>query len=101
MASASEKNELKNRRSIYGPLGWSLRPSAPGTEATFRRWNVVVIAILALLVLGMFMAAKAPVPNGQASDEARVSRKAGRAPGAPPHGTLNPRAHNHKITNHT
>ena len=52
--------EVKMRRSRYGPPRWSYVPPAPGTEAKFRRWNVVLIVILAFLVLGAFVAAKAP-----------------------------------------
>jgi len=55
-----DKTELRIHRSDYGPLRWSLVPPKPGTAARFRRWNIVLIAILIFLVLGAFVVAKAP-----------------------------------------
>src|SRR5215813_15440994 len=52
------------RRSEYGPVQWSLASPAPGTAAGFRRWNLVLIAILVFLVLGVFVAAEAPRTAG-------------------------------------
>jgi hypothetical protein len=47
-------------RSNYGPLQCSLASPAPGTAARFRRWNLVLIAILVFLVLGVFVVAESP-----------------------------------------
>jgi hypothetical protein len=38
----------------------------------FRRWNVVLIVVLAFLVLGVFVAAKAPEQDNNASDAAKA-----------------------------
>lgn len=74
-------------------------PPAPGIEKKFRRWNVVVIAILVFFVLGVFVIAKAPAPSTTASGAANTSLKAGRAAGfAPSHAkpeSAQPRTHNH------
>src|SRR5262245_14647996 len=48
------------RRSEYGPVPWSLASAARGTAARFRRWNLVLIASLVFLVLGVFVAAESP-----------------------------------------
>jgi len=55
-----EKGELRIHRGSYGPPQWSLASPTPGTAARFRRWNLVLIAILAFLVLGVFVVAEAP-----------------------------------------
>jgi hypothetical protein len=55
-----DKGELRIHRSKYGPLQWSLASPAPGTAAKFRRWNLILIAILTFLVLGVFVVAEAP-----------------------------------------
>jgi hypothetical protein len=68
-----DKKELRMRRSNYGPLDWSLASPAPGTGAKFRRWNIVLIAILAFLVLGVFVLAEAPNTERNASNAANVS----------------------------
>jgi len=60
MKTGPDKRELRMRRSVYGPVQWSLASPAPGTAARFRRWNLVLIAILVFLVLGVFVAAEAP-----------------------------------------
>lgn len=36
---------------------WHLVPAKPGADANVRRWNAVIITILAALVLGLFLAA--------------------------------------------
>jgi len=73
-------------------------PPAPGIEKKFRRWNVVVIAILVFFVLGVFVIAKAPAPSTTASGAVSTSLKAGRAAGsAPSHDkskSAQPRTHN-------
>jgi hypothetical protein len=77
MPATTEKDDVKKRRSIYGPPRWSYVSSAPGTEAKFQRWNVVLIAILAFLVLGMFLVAKAPEPGSSAPNATTISPKVG------------------------
>jgi hypothetical protein len=77
MAGATEKEEVRKRRSIYGAPPWNLMSVAPGTEARFRRWNVILIAILVFFVLGVFVVAKAPKPVSKASSPANVSLKVG------------------------
>ena len=59
-----DKGEFRIHKSNYGPLQWSLASPAPGTAARFRRWNVILIAILAFLVLGVFVVAQAPRTRG-------------------------------------
>lgn len=60
LKTVPDKRELRMRRSNYGPLQWSLASPAAGTAARFRRWNILLIAILAFIVLGVFVAAEAP-----------------------------------------
>lgn len=60
MKIGRDKVELRIHRGSYGPLQCSLASPAPGTAAKFRRWNVMLIAILAFIVLGAFVAAEAP-----------------------------------------
>jgi hypothetical protein len=82
---ALDKRELRMRRSNYGPLEWSLAPPAPGTAAKFRRWNIVLIAILAFLVLGVFVVAEAPHTGSNASNAANVSMKERESPASAQH----------------
>lgn len=42
------------------PEPWYIVPVKPGAEASFRRWNFVIIAILAALVLALFVAVIVP-----------------------------------------
>src|SRR5256884_2272008 len=63
------------RRSNYGPLQWSFAAPPPGTVARSRRWNLVLIAILAFLVLGVFVVAEAPHTGSGASNSANASLK--------------------------
>jgi hypothetical protein len=55
-----DKGELRIHRGSYGFPQCSLASPAPGTAARFRRWNLVLIAILVFLVLGVFVVAEAP-----------------------------------------
>ena len=48
------------------PQPWYIVPVKPGADANFRRWNFVIISILALIVLGVFLAAIAPQAPGTA-----------------------------------
>ena len=49
---------------------WYIVPVKPGADATFRRWNVVIISILAVLVLGISLALIIPQPTGSAAHRA-------------------------------
>ena len=73
MKFGPNKRELRMRRSNYGPLQCSLAAPAPGTAARSRRWNLVLIAILAFIVLGVFVVAEAPRTGSSASNSANVS----------------------------
>jgi hypothetical protein len=76
----TDKGELRMRRSNYGALQWSLAAPPPGTVARSRRWNLVLIAILAFLVLGVFVVAEAPHTGSSASNSANALRKEGATP---------------------
>ena len=64
MKSGPDKGELRIHRGGYGFPQWSLASPVPGTAAKFRRWNMVLIAILVFLVLGVFVVAEAPRTTG-------------------------------------
>lgn len=38
------------------PGFWHLMPAKPGIEASFKRWNLILIVLLAFVVLGAFVA---------------------------------------------
>jgi hypothetical protein len=80
-----DKEELRMRRSNYGPSPWSLVASAPGTVARSRRWNLVLIAILAFIVLGVFVVAEAPHTGSGPSHSANASLKEGATPASVRH----------------
>ena len=42
---------------------WYFLPRDPYAEARFRRWNIVIISILGLLVLGLFLTVVIPNPE--------------------------------------
>lgn len=44
------------RERKYQPEFWHLLAAEPGIENSFRRWNVIVISLLAFLLLGVFVA---------------------------------------------
>jgi hypothetical protein len=75
-----DKGELRMRRSNYGPLQWRLAAPAPGTVARSRRWNLVLIAVLAFLVLGVFVVAEAPRRGSSASNSADALWKESASP---------------------
>jgi hypothetical protein len=59
------------QRRNFDPQPWYIVPVKPGAEASFRRWNFVIISILAALVLGLFLAAIFPqAPPGSAHHKA-------------------------------
>ena len=80
-----DKGELRMRRSNYGPLQWSFAAPPPGTVARSRRWNLVLIAILTFLVLGVFVVAEAPHTGSGASNSANASLKEGATPASVQH----------------
>ena|SRR5690242_5641001 len=80
-----DKREIRMRRSSYGSLQWNLVSPALCNPARSRRWNVVLIAILAFIVLGAFVAAKAPRAGGAASDTSKVSLQKSEYAAAPAH----------------
>lgn len=49
---------------------WYIVPVKPGAEASFRRWNLVIITILAALVLALFVATVVPQTTGSAAHQA-------------------------------
>jgi hypothetical protein len=55
------------------PGPWYIVPVKPGAEASFRRWNFVIISILAALVLALFVWVIVPQAPGSAAH--RVSSK--------------------------
>jgi hypothetical protein len=73
------------RRREYGPVEWSLASPAPGTAAKFRRWNLLLIAILAFLVIGVFVAAEAPGTSSNASNAANAALKENASPASVRH----------------
>ena len=86
MKFGPDKSGLRMRRSNYGPLQCSLAAPAPGTAARSRRWNLVLIAILAFIVLGVFVVAEAPRTGSSTSNSANVSLKEGASPAPAQHG---------------
>jgi hypothetical protein len=52
------------------PQPWYLVPVKPGAEAGFRRWNLIIIFILAALVLAILVAAVVPQPSGSTTYKA-------------------------------
>jgi serine protease Do len=59
---------------------WHFLPVKPGVEASFRRWNVVIIFFLAMLVLGLFTLALVPQAGTAASAVSKVPVKTDRDP---------------------
>jgi len=79
------KREIRMRRRNYGPLQCSLAAPAPGTVARSRRWNLVLIVILAFIVLGVFVVAEAPHAGSNVSNSANVSLKESASPASAQH----------------
>jgi hypothetical protein len=44
------------RTSRDEPILWHFLPAKPGIENSFKRWNLVVIALLVFVVFGAFIA---------------------------------------------
>src|SRR5437899_4742765 len=85
------------RRSNYGPLQWSFAAPPPGTVARSRRWNLVLIAILAFLVLGVFVVAEAPHTGSGASNSANASLKEGATPASVQHANSRSEEHTSEL----
>lgn len=47
---------FKVRIHDFEPNFWHLLAAEPGIEASFKRWNLIVITVLVFLVLGVFVA---------------------------------------------
>jgi hypothetical protein len=96
---AVDKREIRMRRSNYGPLQWNLVSPAQGCPPGFRRWNAVLIAILAFFVLGAFVAAKAPHTRSNALDGGAFSLRNSESPTPVQHTKSNvseqPQTHGH------
>ena len=55
------------KHSTYDPRPWYLVPLKPGGERGVRRWDVAIITMLAVLVLGLLLSAVVqPMPGGTA-----------------------------------
>jgi len=85
LKSGPDKGELQMRRSHYGPLECSLAAPPPGATAKFRRWNLLLIAFLAFLVLGVFVVAEAPTTGSRSSNSANAALKESGSPAALQH----------------
>jgi hypothetical protein len=55
---------------------WHFVPADPGAEVRFRRWNLVIIIWLGMLVLGLFLTAVIPRPGADSSFASRTPAKA-------------------------
>jgi hypothetical protein len=63
------------RRTNYDPPRWHFVQVPPDVVARFRRWNVVMIAILAFVVLGLLVVAIVPHPGNNAATTSTVPLK--------------------------
>ncbi|MGB7844179.1 MAG: DegQ family serine endoprotease [Candidatus Acidiferrum sp.] len=68
------------RRSNRNPLPYFLIPVKASTEASFRRWNQVLIAILGMLVLGILLVAIVPPAGSTSSSASKVPLKIDKDP---------------------
>ena len=57
------------------PARYYFIPVRPGSVASFKRWNMVIISILAALVLGVLVAAVVPKPPATHAINTRISHK--------------------------
>jgi hypothetical protein len=53
---------------------WNFLPVNPASEQRFRRWNIVIITLLGLLVLGLLLTAV--VPQSSPTSSSSAARKA-------------------------
>ncbi len=77
------------RSTNFSPDRWTFIPIEPRMNASFRRWNIVIISVLAALAFGVLIAAIIPGLQGTPSAAGKVIPKqskgrAGR--GYAPHG---------------
>jgi hypothetical protein len=63
------------RRTNFDPQRWHFAQVPPDVVARFRRWNVVMIAILAFIVLGLIVAANVPNPWNNTTTTSTVPPK--------------------------
>ena len=68
------------RRTNPSPRPYFLIPVKASTEASFRRWNQVLIALLSLLVAGLLLIAFAPEAGSHSSAASRVPLKIDKDP---------------------
>ncbi len=59
---------------------WHFTPAKPGVNASFRRWDLVVISILAMLVLPLIVITLVPQPGRSASVAGKVPLKIDKNP---------------------
>lgn len=63
------------RSTNFSPDRWNLIPMEPHMNASFRRWNIVIISVLAALVFGVFIAAIMPRLEGSPFAAGKVALK--------------------------
>jgi serine protease Do len=68
------------RRNDSGPSRWTPSWVPPKLAAGFRRWNMVIIAVIAFVVLGAFVATAVPGLERRASAAPKVSLKIDKDP---------------------
>jgi hypothetical protein len=62
-SALQQREEPAMRRRDPDFESWYFVPLDPYTESRFRRWNIVIIAILGFLILGLFLTAVIPNPQ--------------------------------------
>jgi hypothetical protein len=55
---------------------WHFVPANPEAEVRFRRWNLVIIFLLGMLVLGLFLTVVVPKPGTDTSFASKTPAKA-------------------------
>jgi len=55
---------------------WHFVPANPEAEVRFRRWNLVIIILLAMLVLGLFLTVVVPKPGADTTFASKAPAKA-------------------------
>jgi len=55
---------------------WYFVPARPEAEARFRRWNIVIITLLAMLVVGLFLTIVIPRASTSATFASQMPVKA-------------------------
>ncbi len=72
------RSPMRSRSS--GPVDWYPTQVPPGFHASFRRWNTVIISILAFVVIGMFIATIVPRVESHVSATSEVPLKIDKDP---------------------